>query len=172
LIESLQRFHQYYGPDFKVECPTGSGEFMTLAGVAEEIQQRLIHIFARDNDGERACNGGSVRLNHDPQFRDYVQFGEYFNGDNGKALGATHQCGWTGWIAYAIWSTGHNARLPKTPRTPRSTAEHYFAGRCDARTLARADGGTFQNLFLPLQRRPTMASTCPILAQSWSRMSW
>lgn len=76
LIESLQRFHQYYGDDLQVECPTGSGDFMNLANVAEEIQHRIIHIFGRDVGGRRASNGGNQRLDFDPHFRDYVWFYE------------------------------------------------------------------------------------------------
>ncbi|KAK4050345.1 hypothetical protein OIO90_005138 [Microbotryomycetes sp. JL221] len=126
LIESLQRFYQYHGHKFKVECPTGSGDEMNLANVADEIQHRIIHIFARDNEGNRACNGGSDKLNRDPHFRDYVPFHEFFNCETGKGLGASHQTGWTGLIAYFIWSVGASARLPRTPRTPRSAAAHYF----------------------------------------------
>lgn len=74
IIESLQRFHQFYGHDFKVECPTGSGDMMTLANVADEIQHRIIHIFARDHEGVRAANGGSEKMNKDPHFRDHVLF--------------------------------------------------------------------------------------------------
>ena len=74
MIESLQRFHQFYGHDFKVECPTESGDMMTLANVADEIQHRIIHIFARDHEGARACNGGSEKLNKDSHFRDHVLF--------------------------------------------------------------------------------------------------
>lgn len=76
LIESLQRFHQYYGDDLQVECPTGSGDYMNLANVAEEIQHRIIHIFGRDMDGRRALNGGNQKLDYDPHFRDYVLFYE------------------------------------------------------------------------------------------------
>ena len=126
IIESLQRFHQFYGSEFKVECPTGSGDMMTLANVADEIQHRIIHIFARDQQGERACNGGSEKMNKDPHFRDHVLFHEFFHADNGKGLGASHQCGWTGLVAWFIWQSGHSARAPRTPRTPRTTAMHYF----------------------------------------------
>ncbi|KAM0747074.1 hypothetical protein T439DRAFT_367370 [Meredithblackwellia eburnea MCA 4105] len=126
LIESLQRFYQYHGSKFKVECPTGSGDEMNLANVADEIQHRVIHIFARDHEGNRACNGGSELLNKDPHFRDYVLFHEFFHGDTGKGLGASHQTGWTGLVAYFIWQVGSSARLPRTPRTPRSAAAHYF----------------------------------------------
>lgn len=76
LIESLQRFHQYYGADLQVECPTGSGDYMDLGKVAEEIQHRVIHIFGRDMEGRRATNGGNTKLDRDPHFRDYVWFHE------------------------------------------------------------------------------------------------
>lgn len=76
LIESLQRFHQYYGDELQVECPTGSGEYMNLLQVAEEIQHRIIHIFGRDIHGRRALNGGNQKLDFDPFFRDYVWFFE------------------------------------------------------------------------------------------------
>lgn len=99
---------------------------MTLAQVADEVQHRLIHIFARDHEGRRATNGGSVLQDSDPYWRDYVPFYEFFHADSGKGLGASHQTGWTGLIAYAIWSSGHAARLPRTPRTPRSYAKHFL----------------------------------------------
>lgn len=76
LIESLQRFYQYYGDEVQVECPTGSGEYMNLLGVAEEIQHRIIHIFGRDMHGRRATNGGNEKLDNDPHFRDYIWFHE------------------------------------------------------------------------------------------------
>lgn len=76
LIESLQRFHQYYGDELQVECPTGSGDYMNLLQVAEEIQHRIIHIFGRDIHGRRALNGGNQKLDFDPYFRDYVWFYE------------------------------------------------------------------------------------------------
>ena len=76
LIESLQRFYQYYGDEVQIECPTGSGDYMNLANVAEEIQHRIIHIFGRDVEGKRATNGGNVKLDYDPHFRDYVWFYE------------------------------------------------------------------------------------------------
>lgn len=126
LIESLQRFHQYYGDSLTVECPTGSGDYMTLAGVAEEIQHRLIHIFGRDPEGRRATNGGNPKLNRDPHFRDYVLFHEFFHGNDGRGLGASHQTGWTGLVAWSIMQSGESCRLPRTPRTPRSSAKHYF----------------------------------------------
>jgi len=126
LIESLQRFHQYYGDDLQVECPTGSGDTMPLNKVAEEIQHRIIHIFGKDMDGRRATNGGNTKLDRDPHFRDYVFFHEFFHGNDGSGLGASHQTGWTGLVAYHILQSGITCRLPRTPRTPRSVARHYF----------------------------------------------
>jgi hypothetical protein len=99
LVESLRRFHCYYGDDFKVECPTGSGQLLTIAEVADELSRRLTSIFLRDEKGRRAVFGDSERLQRDPHFRDYVLFHEYFHGDDGSGLGASHQTGWTGLVA-------------------------------------------------------------------------
>ncbi|KAF8533147.1 Six-hairpin glycosidase-like protein [Trichophaea hybrida] len=126
LIESLLRFHMFYGNKFKVECPTGSGDVMHLGQVAEELQHRLQHIFQRDDYGRRACNAGSDMLDHDPNWRDHVFFHEFFHGDDGNGLGASHQTGWTGLIAKMIHDSGVNCRLPHTPRTPGAAANHYF----------------------------------------------
>ncbi|KAL0072654.1 hypothetical protein AAF712_000417 [Marasmius tenuissimus] len=132
LIESLQRFYQYYGDDLQVECPTGSGDYMNLVQVAEEIQHRIIHIFGRDENGRRATNGGNAKLDHDPHFRDYVWFYEFFHADDGRGLGASHQTGWSGLVSYHILQSGNTCRLPKTPRTPRSLAKHYFDETIDS----------------------------------------
>jgi hypothetical protein len=99
LIESLQKFHHYYGDDFTVECPTGSGKRLTICAVADELARRLTRLFLRDGSGKRPAFGGSAKLQYDPHFRDYLLFHEYFDGDNGKGLGAEHQTGWTGLIA-------------------------------------------------------------------------
>ncbi|MET4072773.1 glucosidase [Hymenobacter sp. UYCo722] len=100
LIESLQRFHHYYGDDFKVEYPTNSGQTATLLEVADALTKRLTQLFLRDPDtGRRACFGDDKQLQNDPHFRDYLWFHEYFHGDNGHGLGASHQTGWTGLIA-------------------------------------------------------------------------
>jgi hypothetical protein len=99
IIESLQRFHHYYGDDFKVECPTGSGQYLTLNEVAEHLMQRLKRLFARDENGRRPIYGDNQLLQTDPNFRDYLCFHEYFHGDDGRGLGASHQTGWTGLIA-------------------------------------------------------------------------
>ena len=106
IIESLQKFHHYYGDDFKVECPTGSGKFLTLLEVANELSRRLAHLFLRGSDGRRAAFGDSVKLQNDPHFRDYILFSEFFHGDTGRGLGASHQTGWTGLIAKLLMPRG------------------------------------------------------------------
>jgi hypothetical protein len=126
LVESLLRFYMFYGKTFQVECPTGSGELMHLGRVAEELQHRLQHLFVRNDDGRRAVNNGNDILDYDPNWKDYLWFYEFFDGDSGRGLGATHQCGWTGLIAKMIHDTGINCRLPQTPRTPSTAAAHYF----------------------------------------------
>jgi hypothetical protein len=99
LIESLQRFHHYYGDDFKVECPTGSGNYLTLLEIANELTRRLSRIFLPDEQGRRAVNGSHEKLQGDPHFRGLIHFYEYFDGDTGRGVGASHQTGWTGLIA-------------------------------------------------------------------------
>ncbi|KAK8134672.1 glycoside hydrolase family 63 [Apiospora sp. TS-2023a] len=126
LVESLQRFYMFHGPSFQVECPTGSGDYMHLGHVSEEIQHRLQHLFARGDDGRRSINDGNDLLDFDPHWKDNMWFHEFFDGDNGRGLGATHQCGWTGLIARMIHDTGISCRLPQTPRTPSVGMAHYF----------------------------------------------
>jgi hypothetical protein len=99
LIRGLLQYYVYYGNDFTIECPTGSGRQMTLYQVAEEIARRLASIFVRDAQGRRPVYGGTKVFQEDPHWRDLVLFYEYFNGDNGAGLGASHQTGWTGVIA-------------------------------------------------------------------------
>ncbi len=105
LVESLRRFHRYYGDDFKVECPTGSGVYLTINEIADELSRRLTRIFLRDEHGRRAVYGSNQRLQHDPHFRDYVLFHEYFHGDDGSGVGASHQTGWTGLVASLLMKT-------------------------------------------------------------------
>lgn len=106
LIEALQRFYLFYGPEFQVECPTGSGDYMHLGHVSEELQHRLQHLFTRNDEGRRSMNGGNDLYDFDPHWKDYLWFYELFDGDSGRGLGATHQCGWTGLIARMIHDTG------------------------------------------------------------------
>jgi hypothetical protein len=102
LIRALMNLYQFYGDDFKVECPTGSGTYMRLYEVAEEISRRLSRIFLRDESGQRPIYGGTRKLQEDPHWKDYLMFHEYFHGDSGAGLGASHQTGWTGLIARSL----------------------------------------------------------------------
>ncbi len=98
LVESLQKFHHYYGDDFRVECPTGSGRFLNLNEIADELTRRLTQLFLRDASGRRPAASSHPKA-CDPHFRDHVLFHEYFDGDDGRGLGASHQTGWTGLVA-------------------------------------------------------------------------
>ncbi len=102
LVRSLLQYYQYYGDDFTVECPTGSGQWMTLYEVAHEITDRLAAIFLRNEEGERPVYGGATTFQRDPHWRDLILFYEYFHADNGAGLGASHQTGWTGIVARLI----------------------------------------------------------------------
>ena len=108
IIESLQQFHHYYGDDFKVECPTGSGTFLTLNQIADELSNRLMRLFLRDGDGRRAVFGENRLFQSDPHWRDYIPFFEYFHGDNGRGVGASHQTGWTALVAKLIQQQGEH----------------------------------------------------------------
>jgi Glycosyl hydrolase family 63 C-terminal domain len=99
LIESLQKFHHYYGDDFKIECPTGSGHFVSIKEAADEIGRRLTRIFLKDKEGKRPVYAHHPQMQDDPHFRDHVLFYEYFHGDTGRGVGASHQTGWTGLVA-------------------------------------------------------------------------
>jgi hypothetical protein len=120
IVESLRRFHSYYGDDFKVECPVGSGEFMHLGEVAAELSRRLARIFLRDAAGRRPVFGNSPIEQHNPRFRDNVPFHEFFDGDTGRGCGASHQTGWTALVALSL------ARYPRreaAPATRRAAAD-------------------------------------------------
>ncbi|CAH2354009.1 uncharacterized protein CLIB1423_13S03906 [[Candida] railenensis] len=135
LVEALQRFYLYYGPELKVECPKGSGDYLNLAQCAQEIQHRLMHLFLPDEDGNRACNGDNKLLNQDELFKEYVPFYEYFDGDTGRGLGASHQCGWTAIVSKWIHDNGTNCRAPKTPRTPRTPRSSVFLHNSENRNI-------------------------------------
>ena len=107
LIESLQKFHHYYGDDFKLECPTGSGKFLTINEVADELSLRLVKLFQPGADGQRPVLKYHPKLATDPHFKDYILFHEYFHGDTGRGVGAPHQTGWTGLVAKLIMPRGN-----------------------------------------------------------------
>jgi hypothetical protein len=104
IIESLQKFHRYYGDEFKIECPTGSGRYLTIDQVAEELVNRLAAIFLKNAAGERPVYALYPKVQQDQEFRDYISFHEYFDGDTGRGVGASHQTGWTGLIAKLLQS--------------------------------------------------------------------
>ena len=106
LIEALQKFHHYFGDDFTVECPTGSGRMMHLWEVSADLSRRLSRIFLRGPEGRRPCYGGAEIFQRDPHWRDLLLFHEYFHGDNGTGIGASHQTGWTGLVAKLLQQSG------------------------------------------------------------------
>jgi hypothetical protein len=115
LIEALQKFHRYFGNEFKVECPTGSGQMMTLWEVASFLSMSMIQLFTDDGFGKRAVNGGQEIFQNDPHWHDLVLFYEYFHGENGAGLGASHQTGWTGLVAKLIQQTAEYDQHAKSP---------------------------------------------------------
>ena len=109
LIESLERYHFFYGDTFKVECPVGSGKYVTLREAAREISRRLTRIFLADSSGRRPCHGSDIRYAQDPHWKDLPLFYEYFHGDTGRGVGASHQTGWTALLACLLEDVGHRA---------------------------------------------------------------
>jgi hypothetical protein len=132
IIRALLQSYAYYGEDFTVECPTGSGRQMNLCQVAEEIGQRLANIFLKDEDGRRAVYGGTRKFQQDPHWRDCLLFYEYFHGDNGAGLGASHQTGWTGVIA----RTMHLFATLKPEEFLREGTKVFFARQAEEPVLA------------------------------------
>ncbi len=127
IIESLQKFHHYYGDDFKVECPTGSGNLLTINEIADELSRRLAKLFLRSDDGQRPVLKYHPKLATDPHFKDYVLFHEYFHGDTGRGVGASHQTGWTGLVAKLL-----------QPRTMKSEDEPASrAGKLNSRGIQK-----------------------------------
>jgi len=106
LIESLQKLHYFYGDALTVDCPTGSGTKLNLWQVAAELSRRLTRIFLRGGDGRRPVYGGTEKFQRDPHWRDLILFFEYFNGDDGAGIGASHQTGWTGLVAKLLQQSG------------------------------------------------------------------
>jgi len=139
IIRGLLQYYAYYGNDFLVECPTGSGNMMNLYHVAEEISRRLASIFLRDEHGRRAVFGGTEKFQTDPNWRDYIPFYEYFHGDNGAGLGASHQTGWTGIVArlmhiFGTMSADDALRFGKTSYVEAITQQHSRVGAADEPT--------------------------------------
>ena len=110
LVEALERYHHFYGDSLKVECPTGSGRMMNLSEAACEISSRLARIFLPDARGRRPCHGGDVRFADDPNWKDLLLFHEYFHGDTGRGLGASHQTGWTALVARHLFGMGQGRK--------------------------------------------------------------
>jgi hypothetical protein len=125
LIQSLLRFHRYYGDEFEIECPSGSGRFTTIAGAADELVRRLTRLFRKDESGRRPAFGDDQWMQEDPHCCDHLLFHEFFDGDTGKGLGAAHQTGWTGLVANLI---EHEADIP---------VPAVATGRRRARTAAK-----------------------------------
>jgi hypothetical protein len=118
IVRALLNYYQYYGNDFLIECPTGSGNRMNLYQVAEEISRRLSSIFLKDKSGKRPVNGNYKKFQEDPHWKDHILFFEYFHGDTGEGVGANHQTGWTGTVArlmqlFAQMSMGDSLKLSK-----------------------------------------------------------
>ena len=133
LIRGLLNLYQFYGDAFKVECPTGSGKHMTLFGVAKELGRRISSIFLRDASGKRPVYGGTKKFQEDPHWKDYILFYEYFHGDNGAGLGASHQTGWTGLITrivdlFARVRPADALRMPKTELWKEVTRKQVAGG--------------------------------------------
>jgi hypothetical protein len=139
IIRALLQYYMYYGDNFIIECPTGSGRRMTLYQVAEEISRRLASIFLRDKDGRRPVYGGNRKFQEDPHWRDLLLFYEYFHGDNGAGLGASHQTGWTGIIARVmhLFATTTSEQLLQLGKAAVITEIQQRIGQTDG-TLARA----------------------------------
>jgi hypothetical protein len=114
LVESLQKFHHYLGNDFKVEFPTGSGNMKTLWDVASELSRRMTNIFLRDKNGRRPVSGNLEKFQTDPHWRDLILFHEYFHGDSGSGVGASHQTGWTGVVTKLMQQSGEFRECKKT----------------------------------------------------------
>jgi len=122
LVESLQKFHHYLGDDFKIECPTGSGKMMTLWQVAGELSRRLTSTFLRDEQGRRPVFGDLEKFQTDPHWRDLILFHEYFHGDSGAGVGASHQTGWTGVVTKLMQQSGESGQSKKPEQTVATVA--------------------------------------------------
>jgi hypothetical protein len=130
LLEALERFHHFYGPEFRVECPVGSGRMLNLEEVAHELGARLSSIFLADPAGRRPCHGGDPRFATDPHWKELVLFHEYFHGDTGRGVGASHQTGWTALVVRCIEDLARTRVL----RSPARGKIRNSAGMVSSRT--------------------------------------
>ena len=125
LVEALQKFHHYFGDSFVVECPTGSGRLMNLWDVSQEISRRLVSTFTRDEEGRRPVFGRTALFHGDPAWRDLIPFHEYFDGDTGAGVGASHQTGWTALVAKLLQQRGdHHESHRRSARTSGQRTPH------------------------------------------------
>jgi hypothetical protein len=129
MIRALLQYYLYYGDNFQIECPTGSGRRMNLFDVSMELSKRLARIFLRDSNGRRPVFGGAEKFQTDPQWRDHILFYEYFHGDNGAGLGASHQTGWTGAVARLIQMYGQLDSRKLLEAGKRGAFNHRAAAR-------------------------------------------
>jgi hypothetical protein len=120
VLEALERYHHFYGDELKVECPAGSGRMLTLQEVALELESRLAGLFLSDPNGRRPCHGGESRYAADPHWKDLVLFHEYFDGDNGRGVGASHQTGWTALAVRCLEDIARRRESPRTEARPRA----------------------------------------------------
>jgi hypothetical protein len=144
LIEALQRYHHFYGDEIKVEFPTGSGKELNLCQVAYELNRRLSNLFLPDQDGQRPCHGDDNRYADDPAWKDLILFYEYFHGDNGRGVGASHQTGWTGLIAKCLEdiATNHSRRIADALMPEKLTAHEGRVGTILPRQVERVGAGS------------------------------
>jgi hypothetical protein len=142
IIRALLQYYAYFGNDFKVECPTGSGSLMTLYDIAEEIARRLASIFLKDEHGRRPVYGGTRKFHEDPHWRDLILFYEYFHGDNGAGLGASHQTGWTGLVARSMHLFATTTAEKVLQLGKMASVTEVQKPRSTKRAGARASGGT------------------------------
>jgi hypothetical protein len=134
ILRGLLHHYAYYGDEFKIECPTGSGQMCTLFEVAEELGRRLVSTFVPDEHGNRPVYGGSEKFQRDPLWNELLLFYEYFHGDNGAGLGASHQTGWTGLVARVIQVLGY--------LRPEDVLSNAVAGNLVYRAPAPSDAST------------------------------
>ena len=148
IIRALLQYYTYYGNDFTVECPTGSGRQMNLYQVAEEISRRLANIFLKDEDGRRPVYGGAGKFQDDPHWRDCLLFYEYFHGDNGAGLGASHQTGWTGIVARLmhLFATVKPEQILELGKTAYRKAAARRSSRAGSRMSSQASNACFREV--------------------------